>query len=57
LNTSGRADSFRVSPNSDKYIQQVNPANGAVVAEYPVDEFPALARSIGVAGLLIDDLA
>jgi hypothetical protein len=46
-----------VSPNSDKYIQQVNPANGAVVAEYPVDEFPALARSIGVAGLLIDDLA
>ena len=57
LNSSGRADEFRVSPVSDKYIQQVNPTNGAVIAEYSVDEFPALARSIGASGLLIDDVA
>jgi hypothetical protein len=55
LNNSGRADQFRVDPASDKYIQQVNPASGAVIAEYSVAEFPALARSIGAAGLLVDE--
>jgi hypothetical protein len=57
LNDSGQADQFRLDPTSGKYIQQVNPANGAVVAQYSVSEFPALARSIGVSGLLIDDVA
>ncbi len=57
LNDSGRADQFRLSPDSSQYIQQVNPSNGAVIAEYAVSEFPALARSIGVSGLLIDDVA
>lgn len=57
LNDSGRPDQFRVDPASDKYIQQVNPATGAVVGEYLVSEFPALARSVGVSGLLIDDIA
>jgi hypothetical protein len=57
LNDSGQADQFRVDPDSDKYIQQVNPASGAVIAQYAVSEFPALARSIGAAGLLIDDTA
>ena len=57
LNNSGRADQFRVDPTSDKYIQQVNPASGDVIAEYSVDEFPALARSIGASGLLIDETA
>ncbi len=57
LNDSGRADQFRLDPNSNQYIQQVNPSSGAVVAEYAVSEFPALARSIGVSGLLIDDVA
>jgi uncharacterized FlaG/YvyC family protein len=57
LNDSGRADQFRVDPDSDKYIQQVNPASGAVVAEYSVAEFPALARSIGASGLLVDEVA
>ena len=57
LNNSGRADQFRVDPSSDKYIQQVNPASGDVIAEYSVDEFPALARSIGASGLLIDETA
>jgi hypothetical protein len=54
LNDSGRPDEFRVDPNSSSYIQQVNPATGAVIAEYSVSEFPALARSVGASGLLID---
>jgi hypothetical protein len=57
LNDSGRPDEFRVDPASGKLIQQVNPANGAVLGEFSVDEFPALARSVGASGLLIDSLA
>ena len=57
LNNSGRADQFRVDPASQKYIQQVNPASGAVIAEYSIEEFPALARSIGASGLLLDETA
>ena len=57
LNDSGRPDQFRVDPASDKLIQQVNPANGAVIGEFSVEEFPALARSVGASGLLIDSLA
>jgi hypothetical protein len=57
LNDSGRPDQFRVSPDSADYIQEVNPSSGAVVAEYSATEFPALARSVGASGLLIDDLA
>ena len=58
LNNSGRPDQFRVAPNSDnKLLQQINPATGAVVGVFPVSEFPALARSIGASGLLIDRLA
>jgi len=58
LNDSGRPDEYRVDPaSSDKLIQQINPANGAVLGEFSVDEFPALARSIGASGLLVDSLA
>lgn len=58
LNDSGRPDEFRVDPGSgDKLIQQINPANGAVLGEFSVDEFPALARSVGASGLLIDSRA
>jgi uncharacterized FlaG/YvyC family protein len=58
LNDSGRPDQFRVDPTSDdKLIQQINPATGAVIGEYPVSEFPALARSVGVSGIIVDDLA
>jgi uncharacterized iron-regulated membrane protein len=56
LNDSGRPDEFRVDPASGKLIQQVNPANGVVLGEFSVDEFPALARSVGASGLLIDSL-
>jgi hypothetical protein len=38
-------------------IQQLNPASGAVIGEFSATEFPALARSVGVSGLLIDSLA
>ena len=55
LNDSGKPDQFRVDPASDgKLIQQVNPANGEVVGEFPTAEFAALARSVGVSGVLID---
>jgi hypothetical protein len=55
LNDSGRPDQFRVDPASgDKLIQQVNPATGAVVGEFLASEFPALARSVGVSGALVD---
>jgi hypothetical protein len=58
LNDTGRPTQFRVDPNSgDKLIQEVNPANGEVVGEFSVEQFPALARSIGASGLLVDHMA
>lgn len=59
LNDSGQPDQFRVDPSSDnKVIQQINPANGEVVGEFLISEFPALARSVGVTGgALIDSRA
>src|ERR1700733_11364482 len=58
LNDSGRPDQFRVDPNSDSMlIQEVNPATGAVIAEYPSVSFPALAKSLGISSAVIDDHA
>ena len=57
LNDSGRPDQYRVDPQSASMIQEVNPANGAVIAEFAASEFPALARSVGASGLLVDSLA
>jgi hypothetical protein len=58
LNDSGKPDQFRVDPTSDgKLIQQVNPASGEVIGEFPVSEFAALARSLGISGVLIDSHA
>lgn len=58
LNDSGRPDQFRVAPDSDSaLIQEVNPASGAVIAEYPSISFPELARSLGVSRALIDEFA
>ena len=56
LNDSGLPDQFRLDPTG-KQIQQVNPATGKVVGEFSVSEFPALARSVGASGLLLDSLA
>ena len=58
LNESGRPDQFRVAPQADaNLIQEINPATGAVIAEYSATEFPALARSLGISGGLIDSHA
>ena len=58
LNDSGRPAQFRVDPTSDNtLIQEINPATGEVIAEYSVIEFPELARSVGVSGVLVDDRA
>jgi hypothetical protein len=58
LNDSGKPDQFRVDPSSDdKLIQQVNPANGDVIAEFPASEFAALARSVGISGVAVDKRA
>jgi uncharacterized FlaG/YvyC family protein len=58
LNDSGRPDQFRVDPSSgDKVIQQINPASGTVVGEFLISEFPALARSVGISGGLVDSRA
>jgi len=58
LNDSGRADQFRIDPDSrDQIIQEINPANGQVVGEFSVSEFPALARSLGISGILVDSHA
>ena len=58
LNDSGRPNQFRVAPNSDStLIQEINPATGEVVGEYPAITFPALARSVGVSGAVIDSHA
>lgn len=56
LNDSGRPDQYRVDPNSDSaVIQEVNPATGEVIAEYPAISFPALARSLGISVASIDE--
>jgi hypothetical protein len=58
LNNSGKPDQFRVAPDSDdKLIQQINPANGEVLAEFPASEFAALARSVGISGVVVDKRA
>jgi uncharacterized FlaG/YvyC family protein len=58
LNDSGKPFQFRMDPTSGgRTIQQVNPANGAVIAEFPADEFAALARSLGVSGVILDSHA
>jgi uncharacterized FlaG/YvyC family protein len=56
LNDSGRPDQYRVAPDSNSMvIQEVNPATGVVVAQYPSISFPALARSLGISSALIDE--
>jgi hypothetical protein len=50
INVSGRADQYRVDPTDQHMIQQINPATGDVLGEFAVTEFPALARSLGIAG-------
>lgn len=58
LNDSGKPNQFRVDSSSGgKLIQEVNPANGEVIGEYSVAEFPALAQGLGVSGLVIDSHA
>ena len=58
LNDSGKPEQFRLDPSSDgKLIQQVNPASGEVVGEFPAGEFPALARSMGISGVVVDERA
>jgi hypothetical protein len=58
LNDSGRPSQFRVDPSSDStLIQEINPATGEVIGEYPAISFPALARSVGISGAVIDSHA
>jgi len=58
LNDSGKAEQFRLDPSSNgKVIQQVNPASGEVVGEFLASEFPALARSMGISGVVLDEHA
>lgn len=58
LNDSGRPTQYRIDRSSGApRIQEVNPSNGKVVAELPVADFPALARSLGVSGVLVNQLA
>jgi hypothetical protein len=55
LNDSGRPAQFRVDPTSgNKVIQEINPANGEVIAEYSATEFAELARSVGISGAIVD---
>ena len=58
LNDSGKPNQFRVAPDTNSaLIQEINPANGAVIADYPVIAFPALAKSLGISSALIDEHA
>jgi hypothetical protein len=58
LNDSGRPNQFRVDPASrGKTIQEINPASGEVIGDFSVSEFPELARSLGISGVLVDSLA
>ena len=57
LNDSGRPTQFRLAPGNSNTLQEINPANGEVIGEFSVAEFPALARGIGATGILIDETA
>jgi uncharacterized FlaG/YvyC family protein len=58
LNDSGRAAQFRVDPASQgQVIQEVNPATGDVIGQYSAAQFPELARSLGISGVLVDSHA
>jgi uncharacterized FlaG/YvyC family protein len=58
LNDSGRPNQFRVDPASrGQTIQEINPATGEVIGEFSAIEFPELAKSLGVSGVLVDSLA
>jgi hypothetical protein len=58
FNDSGKPIQFRVDPASgNKVIQAINPATGEVVGEYSAVEFPALARGLGVSGMVVDSRA
>jgi hypothetical protein len=57
LNDSGRPNQYRVvSSSGNSLIQEINPANGRVIAEFSAREFPALASSLGASGILVDSL-
>ena len=54
-NDTGRPSQFRVDPGSrGRTIQEINPSNGAVIGDFAVTEFPALARGLGIAGVWVD---
>ena len=58
LNDLGQPNRFRVDPRSgDKLIQEINPATGEIIGEYSVSMFPALAKSLGLVGSLVDSRA
>jgi hypothetical protein len=58
LNDSGRPNQFRVDPASrGKTIQEINPATGEVIGEFSAIEFPELAKSLGISGVLVDSMA
>ncbi|MDE2348353.1 MAG: hypothetical protein KGL92_07615 [Gammaproteobacteria bacterium] len=58
LNDSGRPNQYRVdTAGGARVIQEINPANGRVIGQFSADEFPALARGLGVSGLLFNGLA
>jgi hypothetical protein len=58
LNDSGQPNRYRVAPNSEEqFIQEINPATGEVIGEYSVGTFPALAKSLGLVGSLINSRA
>lgn len=58
LNDSGRPNQYRVdTAGGARVIQEINPANGRVIGQFSADEFPALARGLGVSGLLFNGVA
>ena len=57
-NDTGRPSQFRVDPGSrGQTIQEINPSNGAIIGDFAVTEFPALARGLGIAGVWVDSHA
>jgi hypothetical protein len=58
LDDSGQPNQYRVAPNTEEqFIQEINPATGDVIGEYPVSTFPTLARSLGLGGALVNSRA
>ena len=58
LQSSGRPNHYKLDASSGReVIQEINPDTSEVVSEIPASQFKALAQSLAISGLLLDEHA